>query len=50
MNWVFFIFLDGGSHEELASKQVRGHEGAILRHANLIGAELHPVCAVRHYD
>lgn len=44
---VFFIFLDNCSHEELATKQVRCHEGAILCHPDLIGAELYPVCGMK---
>lgn len=44
MQRVLLVFPDHGSHEELASEQVRGHEGAVLRHPDFIWAELHPVC------
>lgn len=49
MKRIFFIFLDDSSHEELASKQVRGHKGAILCHPNFIWTELHPVCSLNHH-
>lgn len=47
MKRVFFILLDYSSHEELASKQVRRHEGAVLCHPNFIRGELHPVCRLK---
>lgn len=41
---VLLIFLHHSPHEKLASKQVGGHEGAVLCHSNFIRAELDPVC------
>lgn len=43
MKRVLLIFLHNSSHEELASKHVWGHKGAILCHPNFIWTELHPV-------
>lgn len=34
--------------EELASKKVRGHEGSIFSHSDLIRTELHPICQLKH--
>lgn len=45
---ILLIFLNYSSHEEFAAKKVRGHEGAIFRHANLIRTELHPICQSKH--
>lgn len=46
---VLLVLLHHSTHEELASKQVGSHEGAILRHPDLIWAELHPVCSWKFY-
>lgn len=45
---VLFVLLNHISSEELASKKVRGHEGSIFSHSDLIRTELHPVCQLKH--
>lgn len=42
------MLLDHVTPEELASKKVRGHEGSIFRHSDLIRTELHPICQLKH--
>lgn len=41
---VLLVLLHHTPHEELTAEQLRGHEGAILGHADLVRTELHPVC------
>ena len=44
MEGRFLVLAGQLAHEELAAEQLRVHEGAVLRQADLVRRELHPFC------